>query len=887
MSILILAGQGVRVTKLCLFSFGLLLPAVLLINSTATAQGRINHLYFGSEFITAADFRGGDVEFSEVNIRGQQALNHWEHNGEVQFLLVLPQPSERPAILDKQSEVMPGSRELKAHGSTSESGICPVPGTTDQFYVFHQTAVDQDDRVHDIKLYYSIVDLGLRGGLGDMHSVNTLIDSDDNQSEGMEIVAVLSPCDDERVAWYWLLRYKHETGLVGRRIDREGIHDEELLLAWDAPASFSGRGELEYHNGMVGVAFESSGSALLCEFDAWNATVTNPFEIEFFEERQDGGPYGLEFSPDGNQLYVSRWRNFTTNLFQYSINTSAKRQFDFDNYASQIEQGPDGRLYMSSNVRIVVIDNPNSPFSELREIDMRRNGRFRIAEGISDPVQYFTPGSGVQLPELVVTGATQICACNGSTTLFAPEGFESYRWTPGDATTASIIVDEPGDYKLEVVDDWGCKRKSQTISVEEIREHQVLVGDTLRVDPGGSAFLTLRIVSSGLADDCDPRPFRMRIAFPAAGAELLSLERGSSIEEDKVENGLRLVTISGEARLEIERLELRGLAAEEHIIPVIVEEFEWIDCSQTVELRQSAFLVVTPAIAVSGASVVCQCSENPTLLEGPPGFDGYEWQPGNRSGRSIEVDEAGIYTLVVTDALGFRHTSADFSVTNLNDIGVLALPELTVKRGARFEIPMILTPPAGAEPCDVMAFNATIAFANDVLSFERFRGDVNLQTDITKDGVRNISFNAVGSDTLARVVFQARDPESDSSLLRVAAFSLDDCELAPSGMQDGIVRLDGTVDVKLTDSPPPLQLKLAGRHPYFADIGFTLDVPLGGPVKLRLLSALGADVVAPRLLNLAAGRHRLKLDGDHLAAGVYLLLAESKDGNASMNVVRR
>jgi len=54
--------------------------------------------------------------------------------------------------------------------------------------------------------------------------------------------------------------------------------------------------------------------------------------------------------------------------------------------------------------------------------------------------------------------------CKGYTIqVDAPAGFSTYKWSTGD-TSSSIIIDEPGNYSLTVINEFGCE-KSKTFEV--------------------------------------------------------------------------------------------------------------------------------------------------------------------------------------------------------------------------------------------------------------------------------------------------------------------------------------------------------------------------------------------------------------------------------------
>src|SRR4028119_450266 len=97
-------------------------------------------------------------------------------------------------LYDKNGTIMPGSRGILAHPSSTEIVICPFPADRDKFYIFYNNQLCSE-------LYYAVVDTRLRGGLGEVSSKNTVLDQGNSYAEGLEIVKI--PCTVD----YWLLGY--------------------------------------------------------------------------------------------------------------------------------------------------------------------------------------------------------------------------------------------------------------------------------------------------------------------------------------------------------------------------------------------------------------------------------------------------------------------------------------------------------------------------------------------------------------------------------------------------------------------------------------------------------------------------------------------------------
>ena len=80
-----------------------------------------------------------------------------------------------------------------------------------------------------------------------------------------------------------------------------------LLQAFPSPSGYDGRGELDYHNGKVGMAFAWSPWVFFGDFDPITGDFTNLNAMELYPPGSFDGMYGIEFSPDAHYAYTSRW----------------------------------------------------------------------------------------------------------------------------------------------------------------------------------------------------------------------------------------------------------------------------------------------------------------------------------------------------------------------------------------------------------------------------------------------------------------------------------------------------------------------------------------------------------------------------------------------------
>lgn len=292
--------------------------------------------------------------------------------------------AQATGMYDATNTLMPGSVGMFANPSSAEINICPVPGDPDRYYVIYNAETCTG-------LYYSIVDMTLNGGLGDVTDLNTPITTTGQYAEGLEIVRI--PCAADSV---WFLAFNCDEGLYRFTVTTTGFTNPTLLQSYVPPFSYDGRSELDYHLGHVGMAFAWTNATFLADFDPTTGALSNFNEVIMpFPSSGGDGMYGMEFSPDGTHAYTSRWyyqsdpNFFVLDLATMSVVQSLHITPDgapFFTSLGEIELGPDGNLYMAidgSNV-VKVIQNSNTPatlaFSEIVTTS-------QVALGMDDPIQ--------------------------------------------------------------------------------------------------------------------------------------------------------------------------------------------------------------------------------------------------------------------------------------------------------------------------------------------------------------------------------------------------------------------------------------------------------------------------------------------------------------------
>ena len=438
------------------------LGVLCLSSSACYAQHRINNLIFNStDQIIGLDFT--NTESPEVFYTGKRAnatigegIAHAENRqGEIIFWV------NSSGVYDRENGLMPGSAGILAHPSSTEIVISPFPDNPDKYYIFYNNQLCST-------LYYSVVEMGRRGGLGDVAQRNVALSPEKNFAEGLEVIRI--PCTKN----YWLIANECGKGLTRFKVTEEGLSAGELFLS--NTIDTGGRGELDYHKGKLGYAITFSNRCLLADFDPVSGTALNSRYISFPSKN---GTYGLEFSPDASKLYVTDLNNQNifgnltgSNLFSYDLSTGLIRSWSIGNTNTSctalmeglghIEMGKDGKLYITqiNGCQIIVVDDPNSNTADIRRINVGTV----LSAGISDHIQSdFLDEDLLQEASVAVEGEPFLCASGPVllSAVVASAEEKLFQWFRNgvsipNATNRAYAATEAGAYAVRISNTYGC-----------------------------------------------------------------------------------------------------------------------------------------------------------------------------------------------------------------------------------------------------------------------------------------------------------------------------------------------------------------------------------------------------------------------------------------------
>jgi gliding motility-associated-like protein len=370
----------------------------IILPKDVSSQKEAYNWYFGNR--AALNFETGTPEWVEnssmVAASGSVSLS--DSAGNLLFY------SNGEKIWNRENNVMPNGNNLFGSSHASQPCIAvPLPEREGQYYLFY---VSLWTWPHESGCHYSIVDMSLDGGRGDIIDGQKNLFLQDSDSVQNIVFAIKHASRDA----YWMVTrsFKKENKYLSYLIDYTGIHPEPVIsdclsyVPFTAPSATTAK-------------FSPDGRFLIFTQASWS--ITNPRNQEIYSFNNitgaitpvymfspNSGPnnsMGAEFSANSEYLYLSNtqtlnnpWR-YRHNIMQFDMSkinnidlfeASGQVLYTYDNDITdhnggfdQMQTGPDGKIYIArsqadSNKYLSRINYPaqnglSSGF-ELRAVEM-------------------------------------------------------------------------------------------------------------------------------------------------------------------------------------------------------------------------------------------------------------------------------------------------------------------------------------------------------------------------------------------------------------------------------------------------------------------------------------------------------------------------------------
>ena len=336
-----------------------------------SAQGEWNNWYFG--WYAAMTFNSGSpvpVLTSAMNESGMSVgASVSDSLGHLLFY------SDGMRVYDSTNNIMPhGSGLLGGTPLGYGQSVIAVQNLTNknQYYLF--TVGTYGNTTGPVGLYYSIVDMTLNGGQGDIVSGQRNIPVIAGDSAIVQLTAIRH--SNNKYGWIVVLNHGQTSDYQAYLIDSSGFHTTPVSSPNHINAHIN-----NISHPFSNIRISPDGRNLvctdsltqLCYFNASTGIVTPRFTF-YTDYSSNGVPkeWGKEFSINSRYLYITNIYNYNqdsiTYIYQYDMNAADSLSFVQSKQeighgsGVNIQMAPDGKIYIDtrgSTDSLCVVNNPS------------------------------------------------------------------------------------------------------------------------------------------------------------------------------------------------------------------------------------------------------------------------------------------------------------------------------------------------------------------------------------------------------------------------------------------------------------------------------------------------------------------------------------------------
>ena len=451
--------------------------------SLAFSQQEASVWYFGSNAGIKFDSSGTVTVLTDGQLNTSEGCaTIADDNGDLLFY------TDGITVWNKNHQIMSNGTGLMGNWSSTQSAtIVPFPGSTTLYYIF-----TLDYEVHSNGFRYSIVDMSLNSGLGDVTSnKNVLIYTPSN--EKLSIVKHANGMDYWVVTHGWNNNAFYSYLLTSTGLSTTPITSNVGAITNGTTQNVYGYMKISPDGKKIAIC-NSHIDAEVLDFSTTTGLVSNATVLFTGSGIQDSGfAYGAEFSPDSQLLYVTNvglYPLFPRQLIQYDLSNSTtivataqviNSVMIPNGFPLGLQLAPNGKIYATEigYDKLAVINFPNTTglgcSFQMDAVDLA--GRYSLF-GLPPFVSSF----------FNATFKTQNL-CLGSITQFTIDTSQtvtSASWDFGDSTTSTTIAPShqyttAGNYTVTVTATTasGTSIKTKSITIYESPIANVIANQTV------------------------------------------------------------------------------------------------------------------------------------------------------------------------------------------------------------------------------------------------------------------------------------------------------------------------------------------------------------------------------------------------------------------------
>jgi gliding motility-associated-like protein len=285
-------------------------------------------------------------------------------------------------VWNANNQVMPNGSNLLGgfyNSCTQGALIVPFPEDNQRYYLFTLEELEalSFSPVVDNGLRYSVVDMALNGGLGDVQvaTINTPLATDLTE----KLIVIRST----EIQGFWVIAHKKNANeFLAWKIDACGVSAQPVVstvgsifasVPIGATEAWSGAMDASPDGNRIGMPVDWSDRIEFFDFNKTTGVVSNPLTVNVTDDSSPGflRKYGACFSPDGSKFYYTN----INSVYQLNLSTFTSAAIASSStliYSPilepivypclQIEQAPNNKLYVAigNAERLDEISSPNS-----------------------------------------------------------------------------------------------------------------------------------------------------------------------------------------------------------------------------------------------------------------------------------------------------------------------------------------------------------------------------------------------------------------------------------------------------------------------------------------------------------------------------------------------
>ena len=363
---------------------------------------------------------------------------------------------------DRNFDLIQSSFDLRAcPGDKYSFHIIPFQNNPDKFYIIQFQDLFADILAAEtglqvrcpnaIGLGYSILDLSLNNGLGEITSKNNVLRS--GVPNGITLIRHANGKDTWVVVHGWNNNEFYSFLFTDNGVSNPVTSYIGPVISRSNP-TVGGTLSASHNGKVIAAQITGTGTLDLYDFDNNTGRLTNYKRLN-----TQNAADRMVFSPDDTKLYYLGHYS-TPGVYQFDLDVPdvqsslTKIAEDPGKYMYDMQLGPDGKIYIGGRQKYL---NNNTQYI-LPVINCPNLAKYACnydADGFKLPLNY----SYSQFPNFINDYISQPKApratefslgndtaiCFGTYTLSAPEGWQYYRWNTGE-TTREVTVSTPGTY---------------------------------------------------------------------------------------------------------------------------------------------------------------------------------------------------------------------------------------------------------------------------------------------------------------------------------------------------------------------------------------------------------------------------------------------------------